>query len=78
MASTSDPRAAIVPDECPGCGYADENCVCDDPDMDLECTWCGGDGLCDDNSDPLWDCDDNPHACHACGGSGRRKDQRVF
>jgi DnaJ-class molecular chaperone len=43
-----------------------------------DCTHCNGEGTCDDNADPLWDCDDNPHPCHACGGSGRRRDQRIF
>lgn len=46
--------------------------------LDLDCTHCGGDGTCDDNADPLWDCDDQPHPCHACGGTGRRRDQRIF
>lgn len=45
---------------------------------ELECTHCGGDGACCDGSDPLWDCPDTPHRCHACNGSGRRKDQWVF
>lgn len=43
-----------------------------------ECTHCGGEGTCDANADPLWDCDDNPHPCHACSGSGNRRDQRIF
>jgi hypothetical protein len=47
-------------------------------DDDLECTHCGGEGTCDDGADPLWSCPDELHSCHACGGSGNRKDQRVF
>ncbi len=44
----------------------------------LRCTHCAGEGDCDANLNPLWDCDDNPHPCHACGGSGERRDQRIF
>lgn len=44
----------------------------------LECTHCGGEGLCWDGSDPLGNCPDEPHRCHACGGSGRRKDQVIW
>lgn len=66
-------------DICPDCGYDDYNCRCDDGfDDDWDCSHCGGDGTCMDNSDPLWDCDHMPHACHACGGSGKRSDQRIF
>lgn len=50
----------------------------DDFGNELDCTHCGGDGECDANANPLWDCDDNPHPCHACGGSGSRRDQRIF
>lgn len=50
----------------------------DDDGFDLECTHCGGEGLCWDGSDPLGNCPDAPHRCHACGGSGNRKDQTVF
>lgn len=49
-----------------------------DDDHDLECTHCGGEGLCWDGSDPLGNCADDPHRCHACTGSGKRKDQTVF
>lgn len=45
---------------------------------DLECTICGGEGTCDANADPLWDCDDSIHDCHACRGSGMRRDQSYF
>jgi hypothetical protein len=45
---------------------------------DLECTHCAGEGLCWDGSDPLGNCSDDPHRCHACGGSGNRKDQTIF
>lgn len=45
---------------------------------DLACTWCNGEGDCYDGSDPLGDCPDWIHPCHACRGTGRRKDQTVF
>jgi hypothetical protein len=45
---------------------------------ELECTHCGGEGLCWDGSDPLGNCPDDPHRCHACHGSGKRKDQVIF
>ena len=47
-------------------------------EWEYDCTHCGGSGECDANADPLWDCDDNPHPCHACGGTGNRSDQRIF
>ncbi len=47
-------------------------------DAEWACTHCGGEGLCWDGSDPLGDCPDEPHPCHACDGSGRRDDQRIF
>jgi DnaJ-class molecular chaperone len=50
----------------------------DDFGDELECTHCGGEGTCDANANPLWDCDDVDHPCHACGGSGNRRDQRIF
>lgn len=52
----------------------------DDEDWgeELACTHCGGEGLCMDGSDPLGNCPDDPHRCHACGGSGDRKDQTIF
>lgn len=55
-------------------GWDDE----DDFGQEHDCTHCGGEGECDDNADPLGDCDDHPHPCHACGGSGNRRDQRIF
>jgi hypothetical protein len=45
---------------------------------ELECTRCGGEGDCWGGSDPLSDCPPELHPCHACGGSGRRSDQRIF
>lgn len=77
---------------CPSCGYGVPtsdgyciNCVApeDDPDWEnddgeLECTHCGGDGTCDEGSDPLGNCPEDVHRCHACGGSGNRKDQTIF
>jgi DnaJ-class molecular chaperone len=47
-------------------------------DAESNCTHCGGSGECDANANPMWDCDDQPHRCHACRGSGDRKDQTVF
>lgn len=47
-------------------------------DRETGCTHCGGEGLCWDGSDPLGDCPDDPHRCHACGGSGRGCDQTIF
>lgn len=50
------------------------------PDFDDErdCTHCGGEGTCDEGSDPLGNCPEDPHRCHACAGSGRRADQTIF
>ena len=42
----------------------------------LPCTHCDGEGLCWDGCDPLWY--DAIHKCHACHGSGRRRDQVLF
>ena len=54
----------------------------DDPiesfDDEAGCTHCGGDGFCDDGSDPLGNCPDTLHRCHACNGSGDREDQVIF
>lgn len=49
-----------------------------DDDREYDCTHCGGEGLCWDGADPLGNCPDEPHRCHACGGSGNRKDQVIF
>jgi hypothetical protein len=50
----------------------------DEFDDELDCTHCNGEGDCWDGADPLGDCPDEIHPCHACGGSGRRSDQRIF
>lgn len=50
----------------------------DDEGFVLACTHCNGEGTCDANSDPLGDCGELDHPCHACGGSGDRRNQRVF
>lgn len=50
----------------------------DEFDPEWACTHCNGEGLCWDGADPLGDCPDEPHSCHACYGSGRREDQWVF
>lgn len=47
-------------------------------DGDSGCSWCGGDGVCTDGVDPLGDCPDEAHRCHACGGTGLAKDQTVW
>lgn len=47
-------------------------------EQELACTWCGGEGICDDGADPLGNCPDEPHRCHACNGSGDRSKQTVF
>lgn len=67
-------------DPCVHCGYDEANCMCDDEDFmdNLDCTHCGGDGLCDDGADPLWSCPPEAHFCHACNGSGKRRDQVIF
>ena len=65
--------------ECEYCGYHESNCHCDVDFMDdLECTHCGGDGICDDGADPLWSCPPEAHLCHACNGTGKRRDQVIF
>ena len=47
-------------------------------DPEWACTHCNGEGLCWDGADPLDDCPDEPHPCHACYGSGEREDQWLF
>lgn len=42
------------------------------------CTHCNGEGICTDGADPLGDCPDEPHRCHACDGSGDRENQVIF
>jgi DnaJ-class molecular chaperone len=49
-----------------------------DDDDELQCTWCGGEGI-QENDDPLWygfDKDFIP--CQCCNGTGLRKHQTVF
>lgn len=69
------------------CGHADffhegscEECSCEQYSFDenYACTHCGGEGQCCDGADPLGDCPDDYHPCHACRGSGARKDQVVY
>lgn len=45
---------------------------------ELACTHCSGEGTCTGGADPLGNCPDDAHRCHACGGSGNRRDQRIF
>lgn len=61
-------RGTSVRTEPYGYGYGGEE----------SCTHCNGEGLCWDGADPLGNCPDEPHRCHACGGSGDREDQVVF
>lgn len=61
--------------------YSDEDEWADEAwdDDEWECTHCDGEGICyDAGADPLGDCPDTIHDCHACGGSGKRDDQTVF
>lgn len=65
-------------DACSVCGM--EACDCDfyDDDDELECTWCGGEGI-QDNDDPLWHGFDRDWIpCECCNGTGLRKYQTVF
>jgi hypothetical protein len=50
----------------------------DDFGREHDCTWCNGEGVCMDGADPLGNCPDEPHRCHACLGSGNRQDQVLF
>lgn len=50
----------------------------DDFGDELDCTHCGGEGACDDGSDPLVTCPEEIHCCHACNGSGLRRDQTIW
>jgi hypothetical protein len=67
-------------EECPDCGYDEPNCQCDKDFMDdLDCTHCCGDGICDDGYDDIGgSCPSTAHFCHACKGTGRRRDQVFF
>ena len=47
-------------------------------DDEESCTHCNGEGLCCDGSNPLGNCPDEYHRCHACNGSGNREDQVIF
>lgn len=61
-------RTTIEPDEpCYSEEYEDE---------DLDCTWCGGEGM-EENPDPLW-YDGDYIPCTACAGTGKRSHQTVF
>lgn len=68
-------------EDCFDCGYDVANCQCDDEDFmdDLDCTHCGGEGTCDDGYDDIGgSCPSTLHFCHACKGTGRRRDQVIF
>lgn len=51
----------------------------DDPENDDEwfCTYCGGDGVMD-NDDPVFYGHDDPLPCSACDGTGLRERQTIF
>ena len=53
---------------------------CDDDgeyeDDDAACTHCGGEGTCEQGCDPGWY--DDIHPCHACSGTGNRRDQVIW
>lgn len=59
------------------CGAPEDDRQWED-DEEFDCTHCGGEGECEEGSDPLGRCPEEPHPCHACGGSGDRKDQTIF
>lgn len=67
---------------CPVCGeitvdpYEDKDF--DDEGFVLACTHCNGEGTCDANTDPLGNCGEEDHPCHACNGTGDRRDQVIF
>jgi len=54
----------------------------DDPefyeDEDAPCSWCGGEGM-QDNDDPLWyGFDKDMIPCRCCDGTGLRSHQTIF
>jgi DnaJ-class molecular chaperone len=59
-------------------GTQEDDLYVDDFGYELECTHCGGEGTCDDGADPLLTCPETLHNCHACGGTGKRRDQRIW
>lgn len=65
-------------DFCSVCGWPHQACQCDDFDDELDCTWCGGEGI-QDNDDPLWHGFDKDWIpCECCAGTGLRKHQTIF
>ncbi len=62
----------------PAGGYEGARRYSTDEEEVLPCTHCGGEGFCSDAADPLGDCPDALHACHACGGTGDREKQVTF
>lgn len=47
-------------------------------DDELDCTWCGGEGI-EENDDPLWWGFDRAWIpCQACNGTGKREHQTIF
>jgi hypothetical protein len=58
--------------------YDDDRPTRADVEDDDPCSHCNGEGLCWDGSDPLGDCPDEMHDCHACRGSGRGRDQVIW
>jgi len=50
----------------------------DEYDDEWYCTWCGGDGM-QENDDPLWYGSDADFiSCECCNGTGLRKHQTIF
>ena len=50
----------------------------DDYDQDDDpCTWCGGEGV-QENDDPLWYGDKDEIPCRCCDGTGLRSHQTIF
>ena len=68
-------QLATVDGYCLGCVPHPEDF---EDDVERACTHCGGEGLCSAGADPLGNCPDDFHDCHACNGSGNREDQVIF
>ena len=68
---------SAAPIRCESCDWLVSHCQCDEYDDDeAACTHCGGEGTCEAGCDPGWY--DDIHACHACNGTGNRRDQVIF
>lgn len=72
---TYDQWKCATPPEHEGAEDDDEDFDYDD---ELDCTWCGGEGI-QENDDPFWygfDVDMIP--CQCCAGTGLRSHQTIF